>query len=72
VRLVAYAGAVVATLMAGAWLGFVSWRRRNGMVHLLSLVLAFWGIVLAAETLLPRIGYAAQPATWSCGPSVNR
>ena len=67
VRLFAYAAAVVATLIAGAWIGFVSWRMRNGAVHLLALVLAFWGVVLAAETLLPRIGYAAEPAAWSCG-----
>jgi hypothetical protein len=71
VRLLAYTGAVVATLIAGAWVGVVSWRRRNGAVHLLALVLAFWGVVLAAETLLPRIGYAAESAAWSCGGPGN-
>jgi hypothetical protein len=66
-RLFAYAGAVTTTLLGGAWLGFVSWRLRKGAVHLLALVLAFWGLVLAAEILLPRIGYAAEAAHWSCG-----
>ena len=35
--------------------------------HLLSLVLFYWGLVLAAEQVLPRIGYADDPAAWLCG-----
>ena len=65
--LLAYLGAVVAVLLAGAWVAFASWRLRNGLTHLLSLVLFFWGLVLAAEQVLPRIGYAADPAAWLCG-----
>jgi hypothetical protein len=34
---------------------------------MLSFILLFWGIVLAAEQLLPRIGYAAVTAGWRCG-----
>lgn len=66
VRLLAYAAAVVTVLVAGSWIAFVSWRRRNGYAHVLALVLAFWGVVLAAEALLPRIGYAAEQAVWQC------
>ena len=72
VRLLAYTGAVLVMLVGGGWIGFVSWRRRNGIAHLLALVLAFWGMVLAAEALLPRIGYAAERAVWSCGSVAER
>ena len=65
--LLRYLGAVLAVLLAGSWVAFASWRLRNGPAHLLSLVLLFWGLVLAAEQALPRIGYAADPAAWLCG-----
>ena len=65
--LLRYLGAVAAVLLAGAWVGLASWRMRNGITHLLSLVLFYWGLVLAAEQVLPRIGYAADPAAWLCG-----
>jgi hypothetical protein len=66
VRLFAYVGAVSSVVLAGSWIGFVSWRRRNGYAHVLALILAFWGVVLVAEQLLPRIGYAAEAAVWQC------
>jgi hypothetical protein len=65
--LLGYFGAVAAVLFAGAWIAFASWRLRNGVTHLVSLVLFYWGLVLAAEQVLPRIGYAADPAGWLCG-----
>ncbi len=43
-----------------------SWKLRNAAAHILSLILFFWGIVLAAEQVLPRIGYAAERASWRC------
>ena len=64
--LLGYSGAVATVILAGSWVGLVSWRRRNPYAHVLALVLTFWGIVLAAEQLLPRIGYAAEPAAWQC------
>ena len=45
-----------------AWIAFVSWRLRRGVAHVLGLILFFWGTVLAAEQLLPRIGYAVVEA----------
>jgi hypothetical protein len=66
VRLFAYAGAVLTVLLAGSWIAVVSWRRRNGYAHVLALLLTFWGVVLAGEQLLPRIGYAAEQAVWHC------
>lgn len=66
--LLGYLGAVAAVMLAGAWIAFASWRLHRGVAHILSLILFYWGIVLAAEQLLPRIGYAAEPAVWRCGP----
>jgi hypothetical protein len=64
--LIGYLGAVAMVSLAGGWIAFESWRLRNGPAHLLSLILCFWGIVLAAEQLLPRMGYAADRANWHC------
>jgi hypothetical protein len=64
--LLGYAAAVVALLIVGGWCAMESWRSRLGAAHVVSLVLVFWGVALAAEVLLPRIGYAADEATWRC------
>lgn len=64
--LLGYFGAVAMVVLTGAWIAFTSWKLRHGVAHLLALVLLFWGIVLAAEQVLPRIGYAAERATWHC------
>jgi hypothetical protein len=66
VALLGYGGAVATVILAGSWVALASWRRRNASAHVLALLLTFWGIVLAAEQLLPRIGYAAEPAAWQC------
>jgi hypothetical protein len=64
--LLGYLGAVAAVLLAGTWIAFVSWKLRSGPAHLFSLMLVFWGVVLAAEQALPRVGYAAERASWRC------
>jgi hypothetical protein len=64
--LLGYLGAVATLLLAGAGTGFDSWKLRQGLAHILSLLLIFWGIVLAAQQVLPRIGYAADRASWRC------
>jgi hypothetical protein len=64
--LLGYLGAVAMVMLAGAWIAFASWKLRAGTVHILGLILFFWGIVLAAEQLLPRIGYAAERGSWYC------
>ena len=65
--LAGYLAAVSMVMVTGAWIAFSSWRMRSGVPHVLSLMLLFWGIVLTAEQLLPRIGYAAEQASWRCG-----
>ena len=69
--LLVYLGAVATVMLTGAWIAFASWRLRSAAAHVLSLILFFWGIVLAAEQVLPRIGYAEEQASWQCplGPS---
>lgn len=62
-----YTGAAAMVPVAGAWAGLATWRRRMGFAHLLSLLVIFWGAVLLAQIILPRIGYAKTVATWWCG-----
>ena len=61
-----YVAAVGVVLLSGGWVALTAWKARNAVVHVLALVLFFWGVVLAAEQILPRIGYAAVHATWLC------
>lgn len=61
-----YLGAVLAVTLAGGWSALVSWKARSGPAHVISLIVVFWGFVLAAEQSLPRVGYAAEQASWSC------
>jgi hypothetical protein len=53
-------------VLSGAWVGFASWRLRSEVVQILAQVLFYWGVVLAAEQVLPRIGNAAETASWRC------
>ena len=62
-----YLGAVGAVVIAGGWIAVTAWKLRNGAAHILALALLFWGLVLTAEVLLSRTGYAAMQATWQCG-----
>ncbi|HEX9582732.1 MAG TPA: hypothetical protein VF970_16635 [Gemmatimonadales bacterium] len=61
-----YVGVIAAVLVTGGWASVWTWRVRVAAAHVLSLVVVFWGIVLAAEQILPRVGYAAEAAAWSC------
>jgi hypothetical protein len=62
-----YLLAVVAVVTAGGWAAVFAWQQRNAAAHVVALVLLLWGLALTADTLLPRTGYAATPATWQCG-----
>jgi hypothetical protein len=61
-----YLGAVLAVTLAGGWTALVSWKARNAPAHVIALIIVYWGFVLAAEQSLPRVGYAAEQASWSC------
>lgn len=64
--LLGYCGAVAIVLLTGGWIALVSWKLRSGLAHVLALILVYWGIVLGAEQVLPRIGYASERASWQC------
>ena len=61
-----YLGAVGVQLVVSGWGALATWRLANPYGHALSLIALFWGIVLAAEQILPRVGYAATEAAWRC------
>lgn len=64
--LAGYLGAVAAIIITCGWLMMDAWRLRRPVAHVAAMIVAFWGVVLAAEQLLPRIGYAAELAVWRC------
>ena len=66
IKLFIYLGGVLTVVVAGVWSSLSSWKRRMGTAHLISQLLVIWGLVLTAEVLLPRFGYAKSPATWFC------
>jgi hypothetical protein len=61
-----YLGVLAAVMLAGGWAAVWAWRVRAATAHVISLIVIFWGIVLAAEQILPRIGYAAVELAWAC------
>jgi len=64
-----YLAAVAAVIVAGGSSAVAAWKLRSGVAHVLALLLLFWGIALAAERVLPRVGYAAERASWRCSGS---
>jgi hypothetical protein len=68
VGLAGYLAAVSTVAAAGVWTAMSTWRARAARSHVLALALIAWGIVLAAIEILPRVGYASDPAriTWGC------
>ncbi len=70
-NLLVYLGAIATVSVAGLWSAVTSWQRRLGAAHVLSLLVLLWGLTLAAREVLPRVGYAAQPRTWTCVTGVE-
>jgi hypothetical protein len=65
-----YVGAVVVLIIAGAWTAAATFKHQMSRRHLMALTMIFWGCVLGAAELLPRIGYAnaapGRSSSWSC------
>ena len=61
-----YLFAVAMLVVAGVWAARLTWVTRLGVAHMLALGVVFWGITLAADETLPRIGYAKTEAVWFC------
>jgi hypothetical protein len=64
--LAGYLGAVVTVILSGGWAASAAWKYRAGLAHVVSLIIMFYGILLAAAELLPRTGYAVDRARWGC------
>lgn len=61
-----YLGLVGAVVLGALWALRLTWRTRRGFAHFIALATLVFGLALAAERVLPRIGYAADAATWTC------
>jgi len=64
-----YLAAVIAVVGSGVWSAVWTWKHRVGRAHALSILLIVWGLVLGAQEVLPRVGYAQKVLPWSCVPS---
>lgn len=64
--LLGYLGAIITIMLAGGWAAMAAWRHRAGLAHIVSLILIFYGILLAEAEVLPRSGYTVGQATWFC------
>lgn len=61
-----YFGAVLVVIVAGIWNILATWKRRMGAAHGVAILVLITGLILAAQVILPRIGYARQALTWMC------
>lgn len=64
--LAGYLLGVLVVIVVGVWAGAAAWEGRVGLAHLVALLIILWGLALAADVVLPRIGYARTPAMWLC------
>src|SRR3989442_6189787 len=71
-RLFFYLTAVVALFTTGLWAAVFAWKGRLGAAHVIALVIMLWGLVLVADEVLPRSGYAKYSATWSTSSATDR
>jgi hypothetical protein len=68
VRLIFFLGACLLTLLAGVLGAFTSWAHRQGPAFLLSLLAFLFAGIMAAQEILPRVGYAKEARSWTCPP----
>jgi hypothetical protein len=57
---------VAMILVMAGWAAAGSWKHRLPVAHVVSLGLILWGLVLAAQDVLPRTGYAKAEGSWTC------
>jgi hypothetical protein len=62
-----FLGATGITAIVGGLAAVSSWANRRGLAHLLSLLVIAWAAAVAASEVLPRVGYAREARTWTCG-----
>jgi hypothetical protein len=61
-----YLVAVATVVVTGTWGAVFAWKGRLGPAHVIALATVLWGLVLTAQEVLPRVGYAKATATWRC------
>jgi len=70
-----YLAVELVIIIGGLWVAVTTWRARLPKMHILSLLIAFTGLVLVATEILPRVGYAAvdpkHPPQFSCQETPN-
>ena len=70
-----YLAVEIVIIIGGLWVAVSTWRARLPRMHILSLLIAFAGLVLLAVEILPRVGYAAvdpkHPPQFSCPETQN-
>jgi hypothetical protein len=68
IGLAGYLFVVLAVAGSGVWSAVWTWRHRAARAHILSILLIAWGLMLGAQEILPRIGYAQKTLPWNCAP----
>ena len=66
--LVLYLAATTMIIVGGVWVVACTWILRMARTHVLAMLITLWGAALITAQVLPRVGYAADNATWLCGP----
>ena len=62
-----YLAATTMIVVGGVWVVACTWIMRMARTHAVAMLVALWGVGLVVVEVLPRIGYAANQATWLCG-----
>ena len=62
-----YLAATTMIIVGGVWVVACTWIMRMARTHAVAMLVALWGMGLVVVEVLPRIGYAANQATWLCG-----
>jgi len=62
--LLLYLSALLLDMVTGVWGAKLTWDRRLGAAHALSLCVVFWALTLVAAEVLPRVGYAEIQKPW--------
>lgn len=70
VGLIGFLAAAALIITGGLWVSGQTFRHRMPKAHAAALIVVLWGLVLLAEEVLPRTGYAhtdpLDPPRWSC------
>ena len=69
--LIGFLSATTLIIAGGLWVSALTFRHRMPRAHAAALIVVLWGLVLTAEEVLPRTGYARHadpldPPRWSC------